>query len=403
MTLVTATACDLDPTALEHPPRPLEQLATEFLGGCDLQARPYQQRIIRSALQMFAGRFERRDGGLAEPAASVLIESPTGSGKTVMGLATAALLQRLTGCRVGWVAMRRNLLAQAAAENARRRFGLQMQTISMFDKHPPEADLLVIDEAQHDAATSMANLHCQIRPRWTLGLSATPYRSDRIKLCFDHVIRDAGIASLIADGYLSRYHHYTIPSYTPQAIADLLIGDPDKWGQSLVFFHRREQCDLLKLLLTQAGVPCEVVTASSNRERQLQQFESGRLPVLINMAILTEGFDCPRLQTVFCRPSGKGCTIQMAGRVLRPCPDVPVKQIVQCRQTPHPMLKTAMAAEQYLWTESGWRSIRANARLDELTRIARQRVAQTTVALPKLVSMHRSRTNRFPGSGRGGL
>ena len=33
--------------------------------------------------------------------------------------------------------------------------------------------------------------------------------------------------------------------------------------------------------------------------------------------ILTEGFDCPSLKTVFCRPSGKSCTVQMGGRDFR--------------------------------------------------------------------------------------
>ncbi|NNE01237.1 MAG: helicase, partial [Pirellulaceae bacterium] len=236
-----------------------------------------------------------------------------------------------------------------------------------------------------------ANLHSCIRPTWTLGLSATPYRTDRIKLCFDQVIRDAGIAALISDGYLSAYHHYTIPEHTPQRIANLLLSDPQRWGKSLVFFHRRNECDLLYLLLRQAGVSCEVVTASSNRERQIEDFAAGRVQVLINMAILTEGFDCPELQTVFCRPSGKGCTIQMAGRVLRTCHHVPVKQIVQCQKTPYPMLRTAMPAEQYLWSDDQWRSIRANKRLNEMTQIARKRVARAEVKLPKLVAIHRSR------------
>ena len=51
--------------------------------------------------------------------------------------------------------------------------------------------------------------------------------------------------------------------------------------------------------------------------------------------VLTEGFDDPTLQTVWVRPSGRGPTIQMAGRVLRKCGDM-VKQIVQCRETRHP-------------------------------------------------------------------
>ena len=389
-------------------PERLRQLAPGTGGAldalfsiCDVDPRAYQRRIVRSAVQMFGGAYTHRDGKLADPAGSVLIESPTGSGKTVMGLATAALLQRATGARVGWVAMRRNLLAQAEAENRARGFGVRLHPISMFDKAPPKVDLLVIDEAQHDAATSMANMHSMIRPTWTLGLSATPYRTDRIKLCFDQVIRDAGISALIADGYLSRYRHYTIPEYTPQSVAELLISDPARWGKSLVFFHRRTECDLLYLLLRQAGVPAEVVTATTDRERQLEAFAAGRIRILINMAILTEGFDCPELQTVFCRPSGKGCTIQMAGRVLRTCHQFPLKQIVQCRKTPHPMMRTAMAAEQYLMTDGGWRSIQANARLDEMTNAARRRIARADVSLPKLVSMHRSRNSSAWFSHRG--
>jgi superfamily II DNA or RNA helicase len=356
-----------------------------------LQPRTYQSRIIESAIRFFAGVGIDAEQAGCQPAASVLIESPTGSGKTVMGLAIAALIQQATGARVGWVAMRRNLLAQAEAENQSRGLGVRMQTISMFDKNPPAVDLLVVDEAQHDAATSMANLHSQIQPRWTLGLSATPYRTDRIKLCFDQVIRDAGIAALIADGYLSSFHHYTVPEHTPTSIAKLLTSDPERWGKSLVFFHRRDQCEDLQNRLTSHGIASEVVTSISDRERQLDDFAQGRLDVLVNMAILTEGFDCPDLKTVFCRPSGKGCTIQMAGRVLRKCADLEYKQIVQCSKTPHPMMRTAMPAEQYLWTDDGWRSIRANRRLDEMTMIARRRVASAEASLPSLVAIHRNR------------
>ena len=64
--------------------------------------------------------------------------------------------------------------------------------------------LLVVDEAQHDAASSMAFLHQRIRPKYILGLSATPFRTDKVKLCFDTSIRDAGIHQLIQDGYLAK-------------------------------------------------------------------------------------------------------------------------------------------------------------------------------------------------------
>ena len=131
----------------------------------------------------------------------------------MMGLLIARVLQERLGVRVGWVAMRRYLLDQARAENDDKRIGVRAEFISMFDKEPPTGlDLLVVDEAQHDAANSMAHLHQLIRPRFILGLSATPYRSDRVKLCFDSVLKDAGIQALIQDGYLSAYHHFTLPS-----------------------------------------------------------------------------------------------------------------------------------------------------------------------------------------------
>ena len=52
--------------------------------------------------------------------------------------------------------------------------------ISMFDKNPPaDVDLLVVDECQHDAADSMAHIHNVVKPKMILGLTATPFRSDR--------------------------------------------------------------------------------------------------------------------------------------------------------------------------------------------------------------------------------
>jgi len=340
---------------------------------------------------MFAGSWLDRGGQPAPAARSVLIESPTGSGKTVMGMLVASLLQRATGCRVGWVAMRRNLLDQAVAENLRRGFGLDFAPISMFDKDPPPCDLLVVDEAQHDAARSMADLHCAIRPRWTLGLSATPYRSDRLGLCFDRVVKEAGIGRLVRDGYLSPFHHYTLDRHSPDRIARQLIDDPERWGSSLVFFHRLADCQALQERLQDAGVPSDVVTAKSPRERQLDAFRAGDLRVLINMAILVEGFDCPSLETVFCRPSGKGCTIQMAGRVLRRHPDHPFKQIVQCADTRFPMVRLATPAEQYRLVDGAWRTLQSNRHLDAIAQRSLRMLARSPVQLPPQVRIHRHR------------
>ncbi|MEM7316726.1 MAG: helicase, partial [Planctomycetota bacterium] len=80
---------------------------------------------------------------------------------------------------------------------------------------------------------------------------------------------------------------------------------------------------------------------------------------------------------------------------LRTAPEHPFKQIVQCRETPHPMLKTAMAAEQYILTPEGWRTIKANRRIDEIARSSRAIAARTNVKLPALVSANRRRGRIF--------
>lgn len=376
-------------------PNPGGKDELDLLAGVNVQPRSYQRRITSKAVRMMLGQHRNRFDELQRPAHSVMIESPTGSGKTVMGLAVARHMQQAFGFSVGWVSMRRNLLVQAEQENRRRGFHVDLELISMFDKDPPRVDMLVVDEAQHDAAMSMANLHCAIRPQKILGLTATPYRTDRIKLCFDQVIRDAGIHQLIQDGYLSHYHHYTIPVFTPHSVATMFAAEPDRWGKSLIFFHRLEQCQQCQTFLANRGINSEIVTAKSNRERQLADFNAGRVNVLINMAILTEGFDCPSLKTVFCRPSGKSCTVQMGGRVFRKHPDLPFKQIVQCRRSPHPFVKTAMADEQYVWSEDGWRTLTLNRHIEEISRASRDRIARAHVELPKLVAAHRSRGLTF--------
>lgn len=362
-----------------------------FLQDLSIEPRPYQRRIITRALALLLGEHPDRPEQAPAAVRSVLIESPTGSGKTVMGLAVAAYLARTRGVRVGWVAMRRNLLAQAERENRERGFNIDLALISMFEKDPPHVDVLIVDEAQHDAAESMAALHSIIRPQSVLGLSATPFRSDRVKLCFDRVIRDADIQHLVSEGYLSRYHHYTIPDYTPPAVAECYAREPEKWGQTLFFFHRRTECQALQRALAKRGHAAEIVTAESDRERQLDDFTRGRTQILINMAILTEGFDCPRLQTVFCRPSSKGCTIQMAGRAFRKHPAFPIKNVVQCQKTRHPMVKTVKPEVAYIWSDAGWRSLTVNPLLNAVAQRSVRLIAAADVELPKLVQQHRPR------------
>src|SRR5262249_34706439 len=158
----------------------------------------------------------------------------------------------------------------------------------------------------------------------------------------------------------SPYHHYTVPQHTPEKVVEFYAREPARWGKSLCYFHTLEQCRLADRLLKGHGIRSDVVTGSSDRESQLEAFRAGELDVLCNCMVLSEGFDCPELRTVFCRPSCKGVTVQMAGRVLRKHASLPFKQVVQCGRTPWPFPRTAAPALQYTWVDGQWRSLQAN-------------------------------------------
>ncbi len=354
-----------------------EMTINDLIPQTRVEPRPYQKKIIERVAGAFCDQNLR----------SVLIESPTGSGKTVMGLLAARLLQERLGLRIGWVAMRRNLLTQAAAENSDMGINAEISWISMFDKEPPtDLDMLVVDEAQHDGASSMTFLHSVIQPRFILGLSATPFRADKVKLCFDTVVKEATIHRLIQDGYLSQYNHFTIPAYKPETVADMYCQDKERWGKSIMYFHTLNQCNEAAEALRRNGVKADIVTGSSNRDAQLDAFREGRTEVLLNCMVLAEGFNCPDIKTVFCRPSCKGVTIQMCGRVLRLHHSLPTKQIVQCQKTRWPFVRTAKPAQQYVRVEDEWRSLEVNPQINQVTVKAITAIARADVELPKFLT-----------------
>ncbi|MBW2672201.1 MAG: DEAD/DEAH box helicase family protein [Deltaproteobacteria bacterium] len=363
-----------------------------------IEHRPYQKRIIEKVYHAFT----------TTKVKSCLIESPTGSGKTIVGLALAYWLQQELNIGVGWVAMRRNLLKQAARANEDLDLGVaDLRLMSMFDKHPPKTDsqgrkidLLIVDEAQHDAANSMAQLHNTIQPRHVLGLTATPFRTDSIKLCFDKVIKDAGIHALIDQGYLSQYHQYTIPQYDVETVTTHYLRDPQKWGKSVMFWHRREQADQCLKNLTDNGIKAELVVADNDpkqerRERQLAAFDSGEIDVLVNMYILTEGFDSPSLKTVWVRDSGKAPTIQMAGRVFRKHPTTSIKQVVQSKNTRWPIHRTATPTQASVWMNNRWASYKQNKNIDKISTNTSIAMITIDTTMPKYIQERKQKPNRF--------
>lgn len=312
-----------------------------------LETRDYQSRILQRTLQ-----------AIDEGHRHILIESPTGSGKTVIAHLIAQALHDRHGWQVGWTAMRRHLLHQAREMNERLIGFEHIHYFSTFDSDPPSGcDLLIDDEAQHSAAETATDLYNRLKPKAVIGLSATPFRTDRMKLCFSKIIRDAGIRALIDQGWLSPFHQYVFnEEWTPENVAAVYLREPSRWGKSVMYFLTLDECGRCADLLRRACIRCEVVHGASDQAAQIEAFARGALDVLLNVIVLTEGFDDATLKTVFVRPGSRGPTMQMVGRALRKHPDKPFAQVVQNSRTIWPFTKIASAEAKYVLEQNRWAS-----------------------------------------------
>ena len=345
-----------------------------------LEIRDYQQRIMAKTIDAYTNQKLK----------SVLIESPTGSGKTVIMLMILKKLEELDPAMTfGWVAMRTKLLAQARQEN--ERVGVKnIEFVSMFEKHPPKSKMIITDEAQHSAADTCLNLHHMMEAEISCGLTATPFRTDKIKLAYEKIISDCGVRFLIEKGYLSNFDQYVIPEFTPKTVVERFMDDPKRWGKSIFYFQTKELCFEAAEMLKQAGISCAVLLGShpeDQREIIYSGFEDGIIQVLINVYLLTEGFDAPDLRSVWVRDSGKLCTMQMAGRSLRKDPKDPnkVANIIQSQNTYYPYLKVAKARRQFIYEDNRWMSIEPGPLIEQISELIRRKLFIKPVQIPRFL------------------
>ena len=114
-------------------------------------------------------------------------------------------------------------------------------------------------------------------------------------------------------------------------IVDTYVNKAKEYGQTIVFAVNINHAIALNKLFGKAGVKSDYIVSDirdattgvsisrEDNERKLQQYRDGKLQVLINVNILTEGVDLPQTKTVFlARPTvSKILMTQMVGRALR--------------------------------------------------------------------------------------
>ena len=114
-------------------------------------------------------------------------------------------------------------------------------------------------------------------------------------------------------------------------IVDTYRNGQKKYGQTIVFAVNIDHAIALNALFRKEGIASDYVVSSlrdtatgvtvsrEDNERKLQAYREGKLQVLINVNILTEGVDLPKTGTVFlARPTVSTILMtQMVGRALR--------------------------------------------------------------------------------------
>lgn len=229
-----------------------------------------------------------------------------------------------------------------------------LRRTSNLEKMPP-VDLVVIDEAHHVAADGYQRIVDRARelnPNVLLfGCTATPGRGDKkgLKGTFDNVGDQVYIKELIASGHLVRPRTFVIDvgvkdelkkvrrlasDYDMAQVEQILNKAPitdaviEHWRakagdrQTVVFCSTVNHAEEVCRAFNEAGIAAVLVHGElddQERRRRLKAYADGDAQVVVNVFVLTEGWDHPPTSCVILlRPSSyKGTYIQCIGRGLR--------------------------------------------------------------------------------------
>lgn len=297
------------------------------------QLRPYQRKAIADVVS------ELKKGN------ATLLVSPTGAGKTVIAAKVAEKYDHVVV-----VAHRKELLDQAA-ENMRRY--VQILSIQSVLKYGPSStQLLIIDEAHRANATTYRKIIKKYSDAARLGLTATPLRTDGrgLKDAFDVIVEASDMIHLREQKYLVPYRAFEGSDmdlaklakmrkrggdYDPSALSELmnrprLLGNAvDEYRKhalgrkAIAFAVSIDHSKALTEAFNAQGIRTAHLdgrASRSVREDRLASLRDGRIDVLCNVNLFTEGWDCPEASCVIMARPTTSTTLylQCVGRGMRP-------------------------------------------------------------------------------------
>jgi superfamily II DNA or RNA helicase len=299
-----------------------------------------------------------------------VLQSATGSGKTVMALAVIAERKQPTLIVVHtrellnqWVDRIQTFLGIPKAEigvigGGKCVIGDRV-TVAIINSLYPIADeikdhfgFLLVDECHRTPSRTFTEAVKAFDCRYMLGLSATPFRRDGLTKLIYFYLGDCSHSvskpELIENGSILRaeiikrqtgFTTWRDPVNEYQAVLSELTASPARneqivfdvrkavsqaGGVCLVLSDRQSHCDTLTAMLVAAGIVAVKLTGRTGKKERtaiVERLKAGAIPVLVATGqLIGEGFDCAGLSYLFLTTPIKfsGRLLQYLGRVLRP-------------------------------------------------------------------------------------
>ena len=190
-------------------------------------------------------------------------------------------------------------------------------------------DIIITDEAHHAAAETYQKVYRHFDQAHRLGLTATPARLDNKPLSgtFDYLVLGPDTRWLIDNGYLSEYKAMRISKkfeLGEDTIADVrqVIQEYVGTRKTIVFAASRAEAQHITRNCQQAGMSCEYLdgeTPMVRRRQILDRLHHGNLQIVVNVDLISEGFDCPGVKCIILNRPTESITVhlQQIGRGLR--------------------------------------------------------------------------------------
>lgn len=302
-----------------------------------------------------------------------LVQAATGVGKTYLAAFDSEKYERVL-----FVAHRKEILDQAQASFRRVRPGAtqgridqnskdttediifaSVQTLAnMVDSgkfHEKDFDYLVIDEFHHAVTDSYKTITEFFKPKFLLGLTATPDRLDGrdvYALCDYNVPYSITLQEAINKGILCPFRYYGIYDDTdysevPFSNGRYSVSELDRLyhqaGQrtelilryfqkydpvrTLGFCASRNHADMMAQAFNKAGIPAAAVYTGSKTQRDeaIDALNKEQIKIIFSVDMFNEGVDIPDVDMVMMLRPTESPTIflQQLGRGLRKAPNKP--------------------------------------------------------------------------------